>query len=423
MCGRSSRCPTANVSTRFSARSSTPARCSAGSAHPGSSSRPPLCCARTPSRATRRSARRSQGTSAAARGTERSSRPCTAWRAADTADDRHQHRKRTREVRRGSVLSRAAWPRCPARGRPRGRPRSRRRCHRGSPASLPGSRDASASNRRCRKRPSGSGHRPLAPRRSIEGHRRSRVLVLPVVVSRALLRRDRARSGGGRARPGCLAASDDDGGHRDVPGGDAMTIVAKPRIRGGVGESVARTDAPPKVKGEFAYASDLAREGMLYGATLRSPHAHARILRIDTAAARKMPGVQAVLTADDLPTREKFGLMKLDQPVLATGVVRYVGEPVAIVAAEDAEQARLAVRAIKVEYEPLAAITDPIAALQPGAAKLHDDGNVIEDVRVVHGDPNATADVVVEGEYEVAMQDQARSVPRPASRSPIATAA
>jgi xanthine dehydrogenase D subunit len=187
-----------------------------------------------------------------------------------------------------------------------------------------------------------------------------------------------------------------------------MTLApARPKIRGGVGESVARTDAPPKVKGEFKYGSDLAREGMLYGATLRSPHARARIVRIDTAAARKMSGVQAVLTADDLPTREKFGLMKLDQPVLATGAVRYVGEPVALVAAEDAEQARLAVRAIKVEYEPLAAITDPVAALQPDAAKLHDDGNVIEDVRVVHGDPRASADVVVEGEFEVAMQDQA----------------
>src|SRR6185503_7571638 len=157
-----------------------------------------------------------------------------------------------------------------------------------------------------------------------------------------------------------------------------VTIAAKPRLRGVVGESAPRGDAPPKVKGEFLYGSDLAREGMLYGATLRSPHAHARIVRIDVAAARGMPGVRAVITADDLPTREKFGLMRADQPMLATNVVRYVGEPVALVAADDPEQARLATRAIKVEYE-----------------------------RVLHGDPAATADVVVEGEYEVAMQDQA----------------
>jgi CO/xanthine dehydrogenase Mo-binding subunit len=183
----------------------------------------------------------------------------------------------------------------------------------------------------------------------------------------------------------------------------------KTRLRGVVGESAPRVDAPPKVKGEFLYGSDLSREGMLYGATLRSPHAHARIVHIDVAVVRGMPGVRAVLTSDDLPTREKFGLMRADQPVLATRMVRYVGEPVAIVAADDPEQARLAARAIMVEYEPMPAVTDPVAALQPDAPKLHDpkDGNVIEDVRVVHGDPDARADVVVEGEYEVAMQDQA----------------
>jgi CO/xanthine dehydrogenase Mo-binding subunit len=184
---------------------------------------------------------------------------------------------------------------------------------------------------------------------------------------------------------------------------------AKPRLRGVVGESAPRADAPPKVKGEFLYGSDLAREGMLYGATLRSPHAHARIVNIDVAPARGMPGVRAVITADDLPTREKFGLMRADQPMLATRVVRYVGEPVALVAADDPEQARLATKAIKVDYELLPAVTDVVAALQPDAPKLHDpkDGNVIEDVRVVHGDPAAKAEVVVEGEYEVAMQDQA----------------
>src|SRR6266852_3998301 len=166
-----------------------------------------------------------------------------------------------------------------------------------------------------------------------------------------------------------------------------VVTIAPPRtrLRGVVGESAPRVDAPPKVKGEFLYGSDLSREGMLYGATLRSPHAHARIVRIDAALARGMPGVRAVLTSDDLPTREKFGLMRADQPVLATRVVRYVGEPVAIVAADDPEQARLATRSIRVEYELLPAVTDAVAALQRDAG----------------------ADVVVEGEYEVAMQDQA----------------
>ena len=186
-----------------------------------------------------------------------------------------------------------------------------------------------------------------------------------------------------------------------------MSVAALPRLRGLVGESAPRSDAPPKTQGAFLYASDLGRDGMLHGATVRSRHAHARITKVDTIAARAMPGVRAVLTAADLPTREKFGLMKLDQPVLADGVVRYVGEPVAIVAADDAEQARLAAKAVSVTYEPLPPITDPVAALQPGAPQLHDDGNVIEDVRVVHGDPAAKADVIVEGEYEIGMQDQA----------------
>src|SRR3989454_4591929 len=187
-----------------------------------------------------------------------------------------------------------------------------------------------------------------------------------------------------------------------------MTIApVRPKIRRGVGESIERPDAAPKVKGEFLYGSDLRREGMLFGATLRSPHPYARIAGIDTAAAKKMSGVKAIITASDLPTRELFGLMKLDQPVLASGKVRYVGEPVAIVAAETAEEARLAARAIAARYEPLSPITDPVAALQPDASWLHQKGNVIEDVLVEHGDPDARADVVVDGQYELGMQDQA----------------
>jgi CO/xanthine dehydrogenase Mo-binding subunit len=185
------------------------------------------------------------------------------------------------------------------------------------------------------------------------------------------------------------------------------TAAPRVRVRGGVGESVERPDGAPKVKGEFLYGSDLRREGMLFGATLRSPHPHARIVDIDTAEAKKASGVRAVLTSADLPTRELFGLMKLDQPVLATGRVRYVGEPVAIVAADTVEEARLALRAVRVRYEVLAPITDTVAALQPDAAKLHETGNVIEDVLVEHGDPDARADVVVDGEYELGMQDQA----------------
>ncbi|MDQ3096948.1 MAG: xanthine dehydrogenase subunit D, partial [Chloroflexota bacterium] len=173
-----------------------------------------------------------------------------------------------------------------------------------------------------------------------------------------------------------------------------MTLTQQ-RLRGGVGESAARPDGVPKVRGEFVYASDLREEGMLFGHTLRSPHPHALIRSIDASVARAMPGVRSVITERDLPTRERFGLMKRDQPVLAEGRVRYVGEAVAIVAADDIDQARAAAKAIRVEYEVLAPLSDPIAALRSDAPRLHDDGNVIDDALVIHGDPEAMAEVVV----------------------------
>jgi CO/xanthine dehydrogenase Mo-binding subunit len=180
------------------------------------------------------------------------------------------------------------------------------------------------------------------------------------------------------------------------------------KVRGVIGDSAPRPDSAPKVKGEFQYASDLWREGMLHGATLRSPHPHASIKRIDTSRAAKLPGVRAILTQKDVPGKKTYGLMdRDDQPVLADGVVRYVGEPVAVVAADTIDQARAAAKAIEVEYEPLDPIFDPIAAIQPNASPLHPKGNVLEHVRIVHGDPRGVADVVVEGEYEFGMQDQA----------------
>src|SRR3989442_12913778 len=107
------------------------------------------------------------------------------------------------------------------------------------------------------------------------------------------------------------------------------------RRQGGVGQSVRRVDGVPKVKGEFEYASDLRRDGMLWGATMRSPHPHARIVSLDVSAAAAEPGVYAVLTAADVPGKKTFGLDVQDQPVLASDGVRYAGEAIAIVAAED----------------------------------------------------------------------------------------
>ena len=171
------------------------------------------------------------------------------------------------------------------------------------------------------------------------------------------------------------------------------------RIDEGIGESALRPDGIAKLKGEFEYAQDQWVEGMLWGATKRSPHPHARILSIDVAPALAIGGVHAVLTADDVPGRALFGLEHPDQPVLAKEMANFWGEPVAIVAAEDDATARRAAAAVVVEYERLQPLTDP------EDADLRDE--VFRRVRIRRGDQSVSGSVVVEGFYEVGMQDQA----------------
>ncbi len=183
--------------------------------------------------------------------------------------------------------------------------------------------------------------------------------------------------------------------------------ATRTRPRQGVGESVRRVDGVPKVKGTFAYGSDLWHEEMLWGATVRSPHPHAKIRSIGIAEAVASPGVHAVLLADDVPGKKTYGLEFSDQPVLAWDRVRYHGEPVAIVAAETPELARRAAHRIHVDYEVLPAVTDMEQALQPDAPMVHEFGNVLRHVHIEHGDPEADAEVWVEGYYETGMQDQA----------------
>jgi CO/xanthine dehydrogenase Mo-binding subunit len=187
---------------------------------------------------------------------------------------------------------------------------------------------------------------------------------------------------------------------------------------GRVGESLPRADGVPKVKGEFAYSSDLVAPGMLWGHTLRSPHAHARILAIDIAEALTTPGVHAVLTHADVPGEKRYGLEFADQPVLAEDRVRYFGEPVALVAAEHPEQARRAAARIRVEYEVLEPVVDMERATEQ--EDLHPDKpthghgylddprpNVVRRLVIRHGDPDAEGDVSVSGFYELGIQDQA----------------
>ncbi|WP_369255991.1 xanthine dehydrogenase subunit D [Geodermatophilus amargosae] len=194
---------------------------------------------------------------------------------------------------------------------------------------------------------------------------------------------------------------------------------------GRVGDDAQRPDGVLKVRGEFAYSSDLWMDDMLWGVTLRSPHPHARIRSIDVGPALAVPGVQAVLTSDDVPGEKVYGLELADQPVLALDVVRYQGEPVALVAADHPDTARRAAARIVVDYDVREPVTDARAALghptwnqlhdapaevtelSRESANLHPHGNLVRHLKVRKGDPEPTADVVVVGEYEVGMQDQA----------------
>lgn len=156
-----------------------------------------------------------------------------------------------------------------------------------------------------------------------------------------------------------------------------------------VGRSLRRKDAPDKVTGRAAYTEDVKLPGMLTGRILRSPHPHARIVRLDTSKARAHPGVKAVITVDDTKGI-KHGFVETprypaDQEVLARGRVLHVGEEIAAVAAIDAVTAEEALGLIEIEYEVLPAVFDPIEAMKPDAPEIH---SVLPKVRAEIDCPN-----------------------------------
>jgi CO/xanthine dehydrogenase Mo-binding subunit len=192
-------------------------------------------------------------------------------------------------------------------------------------------------------------------------------------------------------------------------------------IAGGVGASIPKLEIREKVLGRARYIADLIRPGMLHAAILPSPHAHARILGYDLTAALALPGVVAIVTGDDFAADALMGPFIKDEGALAKGKVRYVGEPVAAVAAEDEATARQAARLIEVAYEELPAILSIDQALEPGAALVHEDlghyvktfparcgANVMSETEIAEGDVSvgfAAADVIVEGVFETQAQN------------------
>jgi CO/xanthine dehydrogenase Mo-binding subunit len=197
-----------------------------------------------------------------------------------------------------------------------------------------------------------------------------------------------------------------------------------------IGQPISRVDARAKVTGEAKYAGDLTMDGMLHAKILFAGRPHARVLSTDTAEAESVPGVVAIFTAQDVPVNE-YGLQTPDQPVLCgpgsakpgTDIVRFVGDQVALVVAENESAAARARDLIHVEYEDLPVLTDPFAALKPDAPQLHPhrqpseihpelstEGNIISHHQIRKGDVEtawAEADVIVEGEYYTPAQEHA----------------
>jgi len=187
-----------------------------------------------------------------------------------------------------------------------------------------------------------------------------------------------------------------------------------------IGKSLARHDAWDKAYGKVNYADDYFVPGMLYGKVLRSEHAAAKILSIDTSRAEKLPGVRAVMTAKDVPNNEtvtRFGQTHTVggfeglYRVLADKKVRFMGEAVALVAAETEAIAQKALKLIKVNYEPLPGVFDPIEAMKPDAYQVGEGkSNVICNYEVRKGDVEkgfAQSDVIVENTYRVPHQEHA----------------
>ena len=171
-----------------------------------------------------------------------------------------------------------------------------------------------------------------------------------------------------------------------------------------LGQSTLRKDAWDKVTGEAVYTADITLQNMNYGAILRSPHHHALIKAIDTKSVMKKSGVKAVITANDIPGNHLFGAFIQDQPVFAKDVVRFIGEPVVLVIAENKRTAIEALSEISIEYEILQSVFDPKEALSLNAPKIHASGNLVTRYEVSEGDVNlafSQAEIILEETFSV----------------------
>ena len=179
-----------------------------------------------------------------------------------------------------------------------------------------------------------------------------------------------------------------------------------------IGRNKTRPDAIEKVTGDAIYTDDLEFEGMLYAHVRRAGVPHAILKSLDISKAKTLPGVVAVLTADDIPAERNHGLVVFDWPVMV-GIgerIRYVGDALAIIAAESQEIAEQAVALIEAEFEEQTVIKDAVQSYQPDAPKLHESGNLLKHIKVRKGDMDkgfADAVIVLEDTYHTAITDHA----------------
>jgi xanthine dehydrogenase molybdenum-binding subunit len=186
-----------------------------------------------------------------------------------------------------------------------------------------------------------------------------------------------------------------------------------------VGRSVPLIDVVEKVKGRAKYAADIRLEGMLHAKLLRSPHAHARVKKIDASGAKRLPGVRGVVTIEEVPKVVEYWFFlrtekKKKEMFLRDNVVRFVGDPVLAVAAADEATAEEALSLVEVEYEPLPALEDPFASIQEKEIRIHQRGNIAFQVEKTYGDIDQgfrNADLVVENTYRTSKQKHAAIEP------------
>jgi len=190
-----------------------------------------------------------------------------------------------------------------------------------------------------------------------------------------------------------------------------ITLDLKSLEAPGIGSNVVGPDSIEKVRGTAKYGADFYIEGMLIVGVVRSPHHHARILNIDTSQAKKVEGVELVITSKDIPGVNRTGTTSLkDQPVLAEGKVRYLGEPVVAIAARDPRALKQAMGKVNISFEELAPVFSPNDALSEGHVAVHDSGNLVYSREIVHGDVQGgfeECDIIVEEEFSTGLVEHA----------------